>query len=383
MKFVFVSNFLNPHQYPLACELYRQTGGSYRFVEMERMPDEFYKSGYPDYGALPWLIRAWQSSEELRRAMECAADADTLMYGSAYLPEIIKRRLADNKLTLKYSERWLKRGWLNALSPAIRKTVLFYHRFGHGKPYYLMGASAFTAADAMHLGTFKDKAFRWGYFPQVSGLIDDEENFICFQNRSIFRIMAVCRMIDWKRPLMMVRVAKALREAGISSVLDMFGSGPMLDVVRREVSALGLENMVLLHGSTPNGQIHDEMRKHHCVITTSSRREGWGAVVNEAMGNGCVVVGSSKIGSVPYLIEDGVNGLIFRDGNQEDLNSKVLDLARNLDKCELMARAARKSMQTVWSPAEAARRVLKLAEELQSGRPSPFTDGPCSPAPII
>ncbi len=34
-----------------------------------------------------------------------------------------------------------------------------------------------------------------------------------------------------------------------------------------------------------------------------------GAVANEAMANGCVVVGSHEIGSIPYLIQDLSNGL--------------------------------------------------------------------------
>jgi glycosyltransferase involved in cell wall biosynthesis len=38
-------------------------------------------------------------------------------------------------------------------------------------------------------------------------------------------------------------------------------------------------------------------------IFTSDRNEGWGAVLNEAMGSGCAVVAADLIGSVPYLIE--------------------------------------------------------------------------------
>lgn len=41
MKIIFISNFLNPHQYPVAKALYKMTDGEYRFVELESMPDSF------------------------------------------------------------------------------------------------------------------------------------------------------------------------------------------------------------------------------------------------------------------------------------------------------------------------------------------------------
>ena len=44
----------------------------------------------------------------------------------------------------------------------------------------------------------------------------------------------------------------------------------------------------------------------------SGRKEGWGAVVNEAMSSGCAVVADAEAGSVPYLIENSKDGFIYR-----------------------------------------------------------------------
>ena len=43
IRFIFYSNFLNPHQYPIGEELFRLTGGRYRFIETEKMPDAFHR----------------------------------------------------------------------------------------------------------------------------------------------------------------------------------------------------------------------------------------------------------------------------------------------------------------------------------------------------
>ncbi len=383
MKVVFVSNFLNPHQYPLGCEMYRQTGGNYRFVELMQMPDVMHQSGYPDYKDVPWLIRAWESPEAYAEAMSLAREAETMIYGGCDIPKLLKYRSQKGALTFLYAERSLKRGWINAFSPVIFKSTIEYWLYSRKAPVYFLGASAFAAADNYKRGMFRNRCYRWGYFATIAGAENEEDNFTCFRTAKKFRVMSVCRMLPLKRPLMYVRAAKALKDAGIAFEFDMFGTGEMLPAVKAEIAKLNLENEVIVHGSTPNEQIHREMQSHHCLLFTSNKREGWGAVVNEAMGNGCVVVGSSKIGSVPYLIDDGATGLIFRDADQDDLNKKVISLACDLHRAEQIARAARQQMKTTWSPAEAARRIIALADALRKGNPTPFANGPCSRAPYL
>ena len=41
------------------------------------------------------------------------------------------------------------------------------------------------------------------------------------------------------------------------------------------------------------------------------------------MNSACVPIASHSIGSTPYLIDNGVNGFIYQDGNEEDLYSKI------------------------------------------------------------
>lgn len=88
------------------------------------------------------------------------------------------------------------------------------------------------------------------------------------------------------------------------------------------------------------------------ILTTSDRFEGWGAVANESLANGCVLVASDAIGSSPYLISDGVNGFMFKSastktsfGHQDqkaldDLTEKVAWLLDNKERMKEMQRAA-------------------------------------------
>lgn len=122
------------------------------------------------------------------------------------------------------------------------------------------------------------------------------------------------------------------------------------------------------------------MRNHQIFLFTSDRNEGWGAVLNESMSNGCAVVASDLIGSAPFLIEDGVNGLLFKSENVDSLYAKVKMLLDNPTLTENMAENAILTMRNTWSPKIAAERFIKLASNLSNGEDTPFENGPCSKA---
>lgn len=384
MKIVFISNILNPHQYPLAKELYKITDGNYHFVEMEPLPKWLKDGGYPMYVDCPWLVRAWLSDENKLLSRRICLDADIMIVGGCYPYDLIKARLDSGKIVFYYGERWLKRGWLNLFSPRLLRDQWYYHKFFHERPIYFLAASAFAAKDYYKLHSFRGRCFKWGYFPATDGAENEELNYAAFHDKSgVFKIMTVCRMLNWKRPEMMVEAAKYLRDNGVKFVMDMYGSGERLSRIQQMIGRYNLNDNVILHGNIPNEEIHKEMQRHHCLLFTSNQREGWGAVVNEAMANGCVVVGASKIGSIPYLIEDGVNGLVFEDGDQDDLNKKLYYCATNIPECETMAREARKTITTIWSPKEAAKRLIILADALIHNETTPYKNGPCSVAPLL
>ena len=57
--------------------------------------------------------------------------------------------------------------------------------------------------------------------------------------------------------------------------------------------------------------------------------ETWGLTINEAMACGKAILASDKVGGVPDLIKEGVNGHIFKAGDVEDLETKLGFLLSN------------------------------------------------------
>ena len=296
--------------------------------------------------------------------------------GSA--PEsLLRQRIRSGKPLFRYSERPLKQG--PEPGKYLPRLLKWHWRNPPGKPVYMLCASAYTAGDYAKFGLFKGRCYKWGYFPEFIEHADPER---LLADKRPASILWAGRFLDWKHPEVPVLTARRLKEAGYDFTMKMAGSGELLERAAGLVRDWGLEGRVLLTGPLPQEQLRREMEKSQIYLFTSDRNEGWGAVMNEAMNSGCAAVASRAIGSVPFLLRDGENGLIYEDGDTEALFEKVRGL---LDRPEKAAGLGRRAYETVagqWNPENAAERFLVLAEAVLRGekQPRPFDEGVCSPA---
>lgn len=374
MQIVFLSNFLTHHQTPISEELYALTAGEYRFVETQPMPGAFKSRGYSDENDLPWLIRAWTDEHARHEAEALCENSDVLIYGGAEHLPIVRRRIKAGKLTFEYGERWLKRGWLNFLSPNLLKTWFHYLTFFRNAPFYRLNASAFAINDLKKMHALRGRSFKWGYFTQVPDMPESATSRVSDK----IRIMFVGRLIGWKHPELAVRLGHGLKKNGYRFEINIFGDGVEEANLRAMIKDLGVDDCVHLCGNLANARMLEEMAAHDILLATSDANEGWGAVVNEAMSMECAVVGSDATGSVPYLIQHGKNGMVFRSGDSDSLQYCVEYLIDHPELLRSCQRNARLTMQDVWSPQAAAHQLITLIQSLQSGQSSPVTEGPCS-----
>lgn len=165
---VFVSNFLNHHQFPVASRLYQLTEGRYRFIETEPMPEWIKRGGYSEYENLPWLVQAWKGTDADNLAKNLLAEAKAVVWCNNLYLEVIRQRLKAGKLTFEFGERWFKRGLLNIFSPRLLKSQLYYHLYFRHSPLYRLNASAFAANDFAILHSYRNRMFKWGYFTKLA-----------------------------------------------------------------------------------------------------------------------------------------------------------------------------------------------------------------------
>ena len=391
MKLVFYCNYLNHHQVLIADELYKHLGDDYAFVATLPRNDKELKGGV-DYSFRPYCILAGESNDAHDRALELARNADVCVFGACSQEYAVERaKQKDCGLSFEMGERWLKRGLINVLSPTLRRWWMNYMRYYHNRPFYKLCSSAFVAKDDKKLGAYRGRHYKWGYFTGVDCAFDVEASSDV-STTEITPLMWCSRFLTLKHPELPIMMAHNLKKRGYSFVLDMLGSGEYEEQAKQLAGNLGVEDVVKFRGTMPNEQLMREMKEHDIFLFTSDRNEGWGAVANESMANGCVLVASDAIGSVPYLVKDGVNGLMFKSASTkssfghpdqkalDDLTDKVAWLLDNKEKMKEMQRAAFLTMYNTWSPKRVAQNLLQLIDDLQNGRGTSIKEGPCSKA---
>ena len=380
MNITFVSNFMNHHQLPLSQALAAQPGVHYTFISREGIPASRLELGYADMDRqYPFVLCAYASDAERRRAETCLAQSDVVIVGSAPT-SILARRLRQGRLTFQYCERFFKRddgGLPRALKDRVRAWKHFV-RF-QGRPLYFLCSSAYTAADIARYADYTGKTFRWGYFPPVTPRPGGAP-----PARDPATLLWAGRLLGWKHPEQAVETARRLRADGLHFHLDIVGSGPQQAALQQQIAQAGLQDCVTLTGALPAAEVRARMEQAAIFLFTSNKQEGWGAVLNEAMDSGCAVVASHAAGATPYLIRDGENGLIYPGGDVGRLYEAVKCLLQDPAHAQELGRAAYRTLADTWNAQVAAERFVALARALLAGQTPPvYADGPCSPAPLL
>lgn len=388
MKLVLFSNYLNHHQVLVADEFYRLLGDDFRFVATLSVNENELKGG-ADYSSRPYCILAAENDEARTMAFSLAREADTCVFGACSQEFAVERAKQNPEgLSFEMGERWLKHGLLTIGSPVFRQWVLNYIRYFRKANFYKLCCSSFTASDDVKLGAYVGKHYKWGYFTRV------EKNFVetCSQDVSTkgkVHILWCARFILWKHPELVIQLAVKLKADGYDFVIDMYGDEGNLALhdkpfprikLEKLIAKLDLKDCVNLKGSRPNAEILKAMQEGDIFLFTSDRLEGWGAVANESIANGCVLVASDEIGSTGYLIEDKVTGLKFKSCNLDSLYEQVKFLLDNPSEMKRISSNGKQHMAELWNPENAAKSLLRLIDDLQDSGETSILNGPCSKA---
>lgn len=377
MKVVFISNYYNHHQKYLSQSLYNKTQGQYRFIATNVMGEERKKLGYESLSSSEYVLHTYLSEDEKKEAERWIKDADVVIIGSA--PEsLIEERKKAGKLILKYTEREFKQKQIHKY---LYKWIVWHIRTPNKLNIHVLCASAYTAWDYAVCGMYRNKTYKWGYFPEF---IEYENVERLIDSKKKNSILWVGRFLDWKHPDAAVRLAKRLKDEGFQFEINIIGTGIMESKLNELIKMQKVEDCVHMLGAMKTEQVREFMEKSQIFLFTSDRREGWGAVLNESMNSACAVVASHEIGSVPFMINDKQNGYIYVDGDEDSLYQKVKYLLEHTEEQKQLCKNAYLTVKNTWNAENAAERFLKLAEQIQEkGYCDLFEDGPCSKAEII
>lgn len=380
MKIALFSNYLNHHQLPFCQTMDILTNHQFVFVAFMPTPQFRIQLGYEEMNSeYPFVLRAYENKLNYINALKIANEYDLLIIGSA--PEsIIQQRIKKNLITFRYSERLFKTGLWKMFSPRGIANRIKNYKIYTDKNIYMLCASAYTSFDCMLIGSYIRKVYKWGYFPQYIQYDIDE----LWKKKKRRSILWVGRLINHKHPEYLINIAEKLKKSGYDFCIDIIGNGDKKEELKTSINEKRLEDYIHILGNMTPNDVRVHMEKAEIFLFTSDFNEGWGTVLNEAMNSGCAVVASHAIGSVPYLLKHGTNGLIYKNGNVEELYALTKKLLDNPDYSKEIGVAAYHTIAQEWNAEVAAERLLLLYQDLLEKRKSNrYKEGPCSKAQII
>ncbi|WP_340266357.1 glycosyltransferase family 4 protein [Sphingobium mellinum] len=165
--------------------------------------------------------------------------------------------------------------------------------------------------------------------------------------------------VDRDRPCgrCVVAVGRLVPQKGFDLLLDAFaraadkipdwsliiwGEGPERARLEARRDALGLRDRVVMPGVT---QAHGAWLHDADIFVLSSRFEGWGIVVGEAMAAGVPTISFDCCFGPGEMITDGVSGLLVPDGDVQALGESLVKLCADPDLRRHLSEGARAGAQ--------------------------------------
>jgi glycosyltransferase involved in cell wall biosynthesis len=146
--------------------------------------------------------------------------------------------------------------------------------------------------------------------------------------------------------------------------LKIMGTGPIEQELRNYIQAKSLRNIELL-GFKTGADKQEILRNALCLVVPSEWYENCPITVLEAFIARKPVI-ASRIGGLPYVIDEGKAGLLFEAGNHDELADKILQLIHHREEAVRMGRYARLLSETKYSPEQGYRNLMSIFSQVQS-----------------
>lgn len=145
----------------------------------------------------------------------------------------------------------------------------------------------------------------------------NNKNLIKQGNEKI--IICVARF-DYRKSIHTLIEAFSYIQQTTNAKLVLIGNGPEEERLKEKVRELNLEDKVIFLGF--RNDVY-KLLKEADLFVLPSIEEGFGNVIIEAMASKVCVI-ASRVGGIPEIIDNEINGLMFEKGNTHELQNLIL-----------------------------------------------------------
>ncbi|MCS4142404.1 glycosyltransferase family 4 protein [Salinibacter ruber] len=140
-------------------------------------------------------------------------------------------------------------------------------------------------------------------------------------------IVSVGRLVPVKNHKTTIRAIKKMRSDGFNVILDIFGNGPRENELKCITRKFGIEECVNIRGRVKRKRVIKELEESDFFIC-SSKAEGFGIALLEAMATGCVCL-ASNIAVFREVRGNSRNPILFDPFDANELANKLKSLISN------------------------------------------------------
>lgn len=360
MNIVFITNIISSHQIELWKHFsnFNNIKFTYLFTEIIRKNDNRY------YCKKEKFCIHSKNINDIKSFLD-KQDIYILSKGSIY-DQRIKNYKFDEKRTIVYSEHCSKNIDTSSLLSILKYRInllLFYFKNKNSKKGYLLSASSHAGNDYRMSGYQKKNIYRFGYFP------------LYLYNKTFSynkQIVFAGRNLPFKHVEDSYYVLSVLNKKDNAYKLIVAGKGFNDNEESKNITYLNEISRYALLNLLLNSEI---------FVFSSTREEGWGVVLGEAMAAGCVVFANKNAGSTNFLVKDSYNGFTYR--TKKELNKKIEKYYKlsDTEKNEIRKNAVN-TIKNNWDSKIASERLYRMCISiLKNERIIPYKDGPISKDP--
>ena len=169
-------------------------------------------------------------------------------------------------------------------------------------------------------------------------------------------IGAIGRLAPQKGLQYLLRAAPEVLRENPNALFVLVGDGPDRGTLEAEATYLGIRGSVYFLGVRED---IPELLSSMDVVVMPSLSEGLPMALLEAMASGRAVV-ASRVGAIPNVIEERVNGIMLSPGDVSGLTAALRDLLKNRELRVALGQKARETVASRFSAASMAKRYLEV-----------------------
>lgn len=139
-----------------------------------------------------------------------------------------------------------------------------------------------------------------------------------------------------------IKAFKVVKSERLSARLTIVGDGPSRDSLEQFVHSESIQDVTFV-GRVDNARIYEYLNQSD-IMLSAPRIDNMPVSVLEGFNAGLLVI-SSNVGGVPYMIEDEVNGLLFESNNYMALAEKMMWALSHQDESHNMIDNAREAVK--------------------------------------